>query len=92
MLDESLKTIRNGEVVEGAIIDVKEDEIILNISISANSPVLANFCKEIALAENIKDFKENQLPYVMDIMARYMDERIRFEVEESGFFECNFLA
>ena len=28
----------------------------------------------------------------MDIMARYMDERIRFEVEESGFFENNFLA
>ena len=28
----------------------------------------------------------------MDIMARYMDARIRFEVEESGFFENNFLA
>ena len=28
----------------------------------------------------------------MDIMARYMDERIRFEVEESGFFTSNFLA
>lgn len=31
MLEESFKTIRNGEVVEGTIIDVKEDEIILNI-------------------------------------------------------------
>ena len=31
MLDESLKTIRNGEVVEGTVIDVKQDEIILNI-------------------------------------------------------------
>ena len=51
--------------------------------------ILGNIAKR---AENIKDFKENQLPYVMDIMARYMDERIRFEVEESGFFECNFLA
>lgn len=31
MLEESLKTIRNGEVVEGSVIDVKPDEIILNI-------------------------------------------------------------
>jgi ribosomal protein S1 len=31
MLEESLKTIHNGEVVEGTVIDVKEDEIILNI-------------------------------------------------------------
>lgn len=26
MLEESFKTIRNGEVVQGTIIDVKEDE------------------------------------------------------------------
>lgn len=51
--------------------------------------VLGNIAKR---AENIQDFKERQLPYVLDIMARYMDERIRFEVEESGFFENNFLA
>ena len=31
MLEESLKSIRNGEVVEGTVIDVKPDEIILNI-------------------------------------------------------------
>lgn len=31
MLEESLKTIRNGEVVEGTVIDVKPDEIVLNI-------------------------------------------------------------
>ena len=31
MLEGSLKTIRNGEVVEGTVIDVKSDEIILNI-------------------------------------------------------------
>ncbi len=30
MLEESFKTIRNGEVVEGTVIGVKEDEIILN--------------------------------------------------------------
>ena len=43
-------------------------------------------------AESLQDFTQNQLPYVMDIMARYMDVRVRFEVEESGFFENNFLA
>lgn len=51
--------------------------------------ILGNIAKR---AKDIKDFKENVLPYVLDIMARYMDERIRFEVEESGFFENNFLA
>jgi len=51
--------------------------------------ILGNIAKR---SSGIEDFKENQLPYVMDIMARYMDERIRFEVEESGFFEHNFLA
>ena len=29
MLEESFKTIHNGEVVEGTVIDVKPDEIIL---------------------------------------------------------------
>ena len=36
MLEESLVTIRNGEIVEGTIIDVKEDEIILNIGYKAD--------------------------------------------------------
>ena len=31
MLEESLKTIRTGDIVEGTIIDVKPDEIVLNI-------------------------------------------------------------
>ena len=31
MLEESLKTIHTGEVVEGTVIDVKPEEIILNI-------------------------------------------------------------
>ena len=36
MLEESLKTIRTGEVVEGTVIGVKEDEIILNIGYKAD--------------------------------------------------------
>ncbi len=51
--------------------------------------ILSNIAKR---AESLKDFREKQLPYVMDIMARYMDARIKFEVEESGFFQNNFLA
>ncbi len=31
MLEDSVKTIRNGEIVQGTVIDVKDDEIILNI-------------------------------------------------------------
>ena len=36
MLEDSVKTIRNGEIVQGKVIDVKEDEIILNIGYKAD--------------------------------------------------------
>ena len=36
MLEESLKTIHNGQVVEGTVIDVKEDEVVLNIGYKAD--------------------------------------------------------
>lgn len=42
MLDESFKTIRNGEVVEGTVIGVKEDEIILNIGYKADGIITRN--------------------------------------------------
>ena len=51
--------------------------------------VLTNVAKRV---NSIKEFKESELPRVLDIMARYMDERIRFLVEESNFFESNFLV
>ena len=51
--------------------------------------ILSNIAKRAA---SIADFKEHQLPYVLDVMARYMDARIRFLVEESGWFENSFLA
>lgn len=51
--------------------------------------ILGNIAKR---AEGIDDFLEKQLPYVMRIQAEYMDERIRFMVEESGFFDNSFLA
>ena len=42
MLEASLKTIRTGEVVEGTVIDVKEDEIILNIGYKADGIITRN--------------------------------------------------
>ena len=37
-----LKTIRNGEVVEGTVIDVKPDEIILNIGYKSDGIITRN--------------------------------------------------
>lgn len=51
--------------------------------------ILGNIAKR---ASGKEDFLNRELPYVMEIMAQYMDARIKFEVEESGFFESNFLA
>ncbi len=42
MLEESLKTIHNGEVVDGTVIDVKPDEIILNIGYKADGIITRN--------------------------------------------------
>ena len=42
MLEESFKTIHNGEVVEGTVIDVKDDEIILNIGYKADGIITKN--------------------------------------------------
>ncbi len=42
MLESSLKTIHTGEVVEGTVIDVKPDEIILNIGYKSDGIVTRN--------------------------------------------------
>ena len=42
MLEESLKTIRTGEVVTGKVIDVKEDEIVLNIGYKSDGIIPKN--------------------------------------------------
>jgi len=42
MLEESLKTIHTGEVVEGTVIDVKPDEIILNIGYKSDGILTRN--------------------------------------------------
>ena len=42
MLEASLVTIHNGEIVEGTVIDVKEDEIVLNIGYKADGILTKN--------------------------------------------------
>lgn len=42
MLEKSFKTIRNGEVVDGTVIDVKPDEIILNIGYKSDGIITRN--------------------------------------------------
>lgn len=43
-------------------------------------------------ASSIEDFKSRVLPYYADLMLQFMDNRIRFIVEESQFFKANFLV
>lgn len=43
-------------------------------------------------ASSEEEFIKNILPDTMEKMALYIDERIRFLVEESNFFETNFLV
>lgn len=42
MLEDSLKTIRTGEVVEGVVIDVKPEEVILNIGYKSDGILTKN--------------------------------------------------
>lgn len=42
LLEESLKTIRTGEVVEGTVISVKEDELVLNIGYKSDGILTKN--------------------------------------------------
>jgi ribosomal protein S1 len=42
LLEESLKTIHNGEIVEGTVIGVKEDEIVLNIGYKSDGIITRN--------------------------------------------------
>ena len=39
MLNESFKTIHTGEVVSGTVLDVKEDQIILNIGYKSDGVI-----------------------------------------------------
>lgn len=44
------------------------------------------------MAKDIEDFIDRVLPYYASLMFEFMDQRIRFMVEESSFFKANFLV
>ncbi len=54
--------------------------------------VRLNLAKLAPKAKDAEDFINNALPHAMKLMIDLMDERIRFIVEESGFFESSFLV
>ncbi len=43
-------------------------------------------------ANTKQEFLDELLPYAANVMMNYIDERIKFIVEESNFFESNFLV
>lgn len=43
-------------------------------------------------AETMEDFFNIKLPYAVDVSCRFMEAKIRFIVEETPFFESNFLV
>lgn len=43
-------------------------------------------------AKDVDDFLNSVLPKYVDLQLEYMDKRVRFMVEESTFFKCNFLV
>ncbi|MDR2940537.1 MAG: YjjI family glycine radical enzyme, partial [Clostridiales bacterium] len=51
--------------------------------------LLSNLAKK---ADSIEGFFSGQLPECVKVMLNYMDERVNFIVNESGFFETNFLV
>lgn len=51
--------------------------------------LLHNLAKQ---ASSVEDFMENKLPYAADKLLKYIDERVRFLVEEAAFFKTNFLV
>ena len=54
--------------------------------------VRLNLSRLAKLAQDYKMFKDTLLPFAVRHMLSYMDERVRFLVEESSFFASNFLV
>jgi YjjI family glycine radical enzyme len=54
--------------------------------------VRMNLLKLAEKTDSFDEFKNELLPYAAQKMLEYMDERIRFLVEETPFFKSNFLV
>ncbi len=64
----------------------------LNTAGGSNTLVRLNLAGLSKIATDETDFIENKIPEAVKIMAGYMDARVKFLVEESGFFESSFLV
>ena len=86
MLEDSVKTIRNGEIVQGKVIDVKEDEIILNIGYKADGIILTY--KRLAAEKGNKRLEEafeNQ-EVLKAPVTQVLDGGLCVNVEETRVF------
>ncbi|GAB1456330.1 hypothetical protein MASR2M48_16380 [Spirochaetota bacterium] len=54
--------------------------------------VRLNLARLAPLAKDLADLRERVLPDAVARQLEYMDERVRFLFEESGFFESSFLV
>jgi YjjI family glycine radical enzyme len=54
--------------------------------------VRLNLARLAPLAKDRQDFMERLLPEVLGLQLAYIDARVRFLVEDSGFFESSFLV
>lgn len=64
----------------------------LHVGGGAHTLVRMSLAKLAMTAESIEDFLQNKLPEAMTCMAAYIEERIRYLVEQSNFFESHFLV
>lgn len=64
----------------------------LKIGGGAHTLVRVRLSKTAKMANSIEDYFTTVLPYIANNTLKYIDERIRFLVEESNFFETNFLV
>lgn len=88
LLEESLVTIHSGEIVEGTVIDVKEDEIILNIGYKADGILTRNEYsnKPVNLIETVKvgDKMQAQVLKVNDGEGQVLLTYKRIAIEQSN--------
>lgn len=88
LLEESLVTIHSGEIVEGTVIDVKEDEIILNIGYKADGIISRNEYsnKPVNLVEEVKvgDKMQAQVLKVNDGEGQVLLTYKRIAIEQSN--------
>lgn len=88
LLEESLVTIHSGEIVEGTVIDVKEDEIILNIGYKADGILTRQEYsnKPVNLLETVKvgDKMQAQVLKVNDGEGQVLLTYKRIAIEQSN--------